>query len=189
MNLPRLVARLTFISLLMVSVACPALPRHRNANLIALCQYVDPGQESNINNVIHAHTRRGNTLFQSVGNDPQDPRGRNSREFDNIHDEGAENARKAAANIASNGPSNRATHFIVTDTGNTASTRMPRRTHSSEHLDNALRTQYWKSMQPYLDGLISCAERRAITCASSGLSDISLDSGSTKWDVPGNRAD
>ena len=189
MNSTRLVAHLTTVSALMVSVACPALPRYRNANLIALCQYVDSGQESNINNVIHAHTRRGNTLFQSAGNDPQDARGRNSREFDNIHDQGAENTRQAAANIASNGPSNRATHFIVADNENRASTRMSRLTHSSERLDNAPGIEHWKSMRPYLDGLISCAEQSVITCAPNGLSSISLDSGSTKWSAPGDRAD
>lgn len=66
---------------------------------------------------------------------------------------------------------------------------MPHPTQSSEHLDNASRIQYWKSIQPYLDGLISCAERSVITCAPDGISSVSLDSGATRWSATVGRAD
>jgi len=52
--------------------------------------------------------RRGNHQFQGMGK-------QNARYFSHRSDQGAQNARTAAANIAKNGPTNHATAFIVTD--------------------------------------------------------------------------
>jgi hypothetical protein len=70
-------------------------------------QYVDRGQEFTVPDVIAAHTRRNTHQFQAIDNDAY-------TQFDQANDQGARNARTAAANIAANGPTNRATHFIVT---------------------------------------------------------------------------
>src|SRR5262249_14111202 len=142
---------------------CAALSGHRNANFILFCQYVDRGQESNINNVIHAHTRRGNGQLKSVCDDPRDPCGRNAREFGNIPDHGTENAPKAVAATTTNGPAYIATNFTA---GN----------------DRSLTPA--QSWQPYLDGAISCKDRAVITCAPEGISYASLDSDATRWSLP-----
>jgi hypothetical protein len=70
-------------------------------------QYVDRGQEFTVPNVIAAHTRRGTRQFQALDNDAY-------AQFGQANDQGTRNARTAAGNIAAHGPTNRATHFIVT---------------------------------------------------------------------------
>ena len=143
---------------LLIPMLCWTQSNHTSGN-----PYVDPGQESNINNVIHAHTRRGNGQLKSVCDDPRDPCGRNAREFGNIPDHAAENAAKAA-----NGPANKAARFTV---------RGDR---------NPTPAQSW---QQYIDGAISCKDRAVITCAPEGISYASLDSDATRWSLPGPRPD
>jgi len=70
--------------------------------------YVDRGQEYNVHNVVQAHARHGIHQFQGIDNQAYPG-------FENRHDQGAQNARTAAANIAAHGPTNNATAFIVTD--------------------------------------------------------------------------
>jgi len=65
-------------------------------------QYVNHGRPVTVENVIHA-----NGQFQGVN-------GRNAQRFPRTHNAGAENARTAAANVSQNGPTNHATHFLVT---------------------------------------------------------------------------
>jgi hypothetical protein len=76
-------------------------------------QYVDPDKPITVQNVIHGHARlRGGGLgryqFQGVG-------GSNEENFAATNDQGSQNDRSAAENIAAHGPTNRATAFIVTD--------------------------------------------------------------------------
>lgn len=144
--------------LLLISSLCVALPGTRTLNLSLFCQYVDSGQETNVTNVIHAHTRRGNTRFQSVGDDPQSPRGRNSREFANIHDQG------------------------------TYSTTQDIEKHVRDN-SGVARPGPQPQMQQFLDGLISCSQRVAITCAPKGLSYKSLDAENIRLSPTGGRAD
>lgn len=189
MNLIYLAKKLALVSwMLVVPVVCAALPGHRNVALALFCQYVDPGQESNVNNVIHAHTRWGNVRFKVAGDDPRDPRGRNFREFANIPDQNAENARQAAANIAVNGPANHASAFIVANGGDAPRTTAQRVT---PPFDRALRGQEQDALDPqqYIDGLISCKEHAVITCAPNGVSYLSFDSNTAKWRAKGDRPD
>jgi hypothetical protein len=73
-------------------------------------QYLDRGQEANVHNVINATTRHGIHQFQGLDNNEY------GRNFAVLHDQGAQNARTAAGNIAARGPTNKATAFIVTET-------------------------------------------------------------------------
>ncbi len=65
-------------------------------------QYVQRGQDVTVNNVIHAPRQ-----FQGVG-------GGQERNFAGMTDQGAQNARTAAANVAQNGPTTNATFFLAT---------------------------------------------------------------------------
>src|SRR5215469_1570289 len=151
----------------MVVLTCGALfipmlfwaqSRHSAGN-----SYVDRGQESNINNVIHAHTRRGNAQLKSLCDDPRDPCGRNAREFGNILDDSPENAVKPE-DISTN----KAAKFTLKDNRNPTPA---------------------ESWQQYIDGAISCKDRAVITCAPEGISYASLDSDATRWSLPGPRPD
>jgi hypothetical protein len=73
-------------------------------------QYLDRGQEANVHNVINATTRHGIHQFQGLDNNEY------RRNFAELHDQGAQNARTAAGNIAAHGPTNKATAFIITET-------------------------------------------------------------------------
>ena len=64
-------------------------------------QYVAPNQAVNVTNVINAPRQ-----FQGVG-------GNNYNTFGNQQNQGSQNARQAAATVARNGPTNRATAFIA----------------------------------------------------------------------------
>jgi RHS repeat-associated protein len=65
-------------------------------------QYVNHGQQVTVENVINARNQ-----FQGVN-------GRNAQQFPHANNQGAQNARTAAANVAQRGPANHATAFIVT---------------------------------------------------------------------------
>ena len=138
----------------------PCFPQSKHGNGNA---YVDPWQESNINNVIHAHTRMGNGQLQTVCDDPRDPCGRNAREFGNNPDQAADSAPQAA-----NVRVKKAAKFAVSD---------GRRLSSAE------------SWQPYIDGAISCKEQAVITSAPEGLAYVTIGSNNAKWSLPGPRPD
>lgn len=149
----------------------------------AMAQYIDPGQESNLSNVIHAHTHRGQRQFEAVREDPMDPGARNFREFGSIHDEGAENARKAAAYVAENGPTNHATAFIV-------SPGKPQPLVSTSAIQPAPLTKDTAAMwTQYTDGLFSCSARATIQCTGKGIAYDALDSRTAKWQVSTDRPD
>lgn len=74
-------------------------------------QFVDPGQQFTVHNVIHSK-KHGNQ-FQGVTENPNDASGTHYWKFASNHTPAAEKARIAAENIAAHGPTHDQRFFIV----------------------------------------------------------------------------